>query len=292
MECLYQEEHIKCINFVSGEKDPAIKIINLDKDGRTQEQPGIGRLVILLRGKISISYSRFNGVPMAACQMLFLPVGYGIEISAQEASCLTLVRLDHKIHFCDSFQIEQLIACIQPTKLKEKDQPTPSFLPVKAILRSILYQTKEVSKAGYNCCVYFEKKTEELFMMMRFCYTKEQLACFFNEIISPESHFAYKVVHNHHHFHTLSGLAAFMGMTLQSFERRFRQIFGQPGYKWMNERRKQKVYHAITSQKENFKELSSQLSFSSPAAFNDYCKLYLGNTPGKIRRQAKTMNPK
>ncbi|MFT4222123.1 helix-turn-helix domain-containing protein [Dysgonomonas sp.] len=291
MECLYQKEHAGCINFVLEEEEPAIKITNMDKGDCIHEQPGLGQLVILLRGKISISYSLYDRVLMTSRQMFFLPVNYGINFSAEEVSCLVLIRLDHKIHFCDSFMIEQLSSCIQAAKLTKGDLSKPCVLPVKAILRSILHQTKEVSDAGYSCRVYFEKKVEELFMMMRFCYTKEQLACFFKEIISADSHFAYKVIHNYHYFRTVSELSVFMGLTLQSFDRRFQRIFGQSGYKWMNERRKQKIYRAITSQNESFKELSFQLGFSSPAAFNGYCKLYLGNTPGKIRMQAKTMNP-
>lgn len=293
MECLYRKEHTGCINFVPEEKEPAIKIIKMDKGDCIHEQPGIGRIIILLRGKIKFSYSLHNGVFMRSHQMFFLPVNYGINFSAEEASSLVLVRLDHKIHFCDTFVIEQLISYIHSVKPTGKDLATPPyFLPVKAILKSIILQTKEVSEAGYNCRIYFKKKTEELFMMMRFYYTKEQLACFFREIISPDSHFAYKVIHNYHHFHTLSELAVFMGMNLQSLDRRFRRIFGQSGYKWMNEQRKQKIYHAITSRNESFKELSVQFGFSSPAAFNDYCKLYLGNTPGKIRIYTRTKETK
>jgi AraC-like DNA-binding protein len=290
MECLYQKEHAGCINYVHPGDEPIIKIINMDKTSSIWEQPGIGRLVILLKGKVKFSYSLYNGMSMSSHRMFFLPVNYGINFFSEEASCLVLIRLDHKIHFCNSFMLEQLTSYIQATKSTKKDLPAPYSLPVKAILRSILHQVKEVSEAGCNCRIYFEKKIEELLLMMRFYYTKEQLAYFFREIISYDTHFAYKVIHNYHRFHTFSELSVFMGLPLQSFERRFRRVFGQSGYKWMNERRRQKIYHAITSRNESFKELSFQFGFSSPATFNDYCKLYLGNTPGKIRIQAKTMN--
>lgn len=287
MECLYSLEHTRCINFVKEKDGLPIKIIEMNKGSRMDELPGLGHLVILLKGELRFSYNLCDKVRMRSRQMFFLPVGHRISFFAKETSRLVLVRLDHKIHFCDSFRMEQLTSCVQAVNPIEKDLKTPYFLPVEAVFRNILQQVQEISSVGYNCCVYFRKKTEELFMMMRFCYTKEQLAYFFNEIVHPDSHFAYKVVHNYHRFHTFSELAVFMGMSLHAFERRFRQIFGQSGYKWMNERRKQEIYHAITSDSANFKELSIQFGFSSPAAFNNYCKTHLGKTPGSIRQTAK-----
>lgn len=292
MECLYLKEHACCINYMHEEKERAIRIINMDKGNSVCEYPGIGRLVILLKGRISFSYALYNGVIMRSNRMFYLPVGHGIKLLADKDSCLVLMRMDMKIHFCDSFRMEQLTSCIQAIKTSETGLPPPYFLPVNNIMQSILRQAKEVSAAGYNCRIYFEKKTEELFMMMRYCYTKEQLALFFREIIFPESHFAYKVVHNYHRFQTSSELAAFMCMSLHHFERRFRQVFGKSGYKWMNERRKQEIYHAIIASKENFKELSVRFGFSSPAAFNAYCKTHLGKTPGSIRQTAKPIEDK
>jgi AraC-like DNA-binding protein len=248
---------------------------------------GLGRLVILLKGELRFSYSLYSEVSMRSKQMFFLPVGHEISLFAKEASRLVLIRLDHKIHFCDSFRMEQLTSCIQAINPIGKDLTAPYFLPVKAIFRSILQQVQEVSGAGYNCCLYFRKKTEELFMMMRFCYTRQQLACFFNEIVHPDSHFAYKVVHNYSRYPTLPRLARFMGLAPSSFDRRFKKIFGQSCYKWMNQRRKQDIYHAITVDNENFKELSIRLGFSSPIVFNDYCKRHFKDTPGKIRQKVR-----
>lgn len=287
MECLYQREHACCINYVHEEKERAIRAIHMVKGSHIYEHPGIGRLVILLKGKISISCSLYEGIPVPSRRMFYLPVGCGITISAQKVSCLVLVRLDHKIHFCDSFRMEQLAACIDSAKPDENILPVPFFLPVTPILESILRQVKTLSDAGYNCRVYFEKKSEELLMMMRSCYTKEQLASFFKEIVNAESHFAYKVVHNYHRFRMVSELAAFMGMAPDTFYRRFRKAFGKSGYKWLTQKRKQDIYHAITTDNESFKELSVRFGFSSPIVFNDYCKRHFKDTPGKIRQRVK-----
>lgn len=289
MECLYVKEHGGCINFMQ-EDEAAIRIIDMDGKSRINEPAGLGRLAILLKGEIRFSYSGHDKVLMRALQMFFLPVGHAITFASNEDSCLALVRIDSKIHFCDSFRMEQLIPYIQKKEPVENGLPSFSFLPVNSTLESILRQVEETIATGYRCRIYFEIKTEEIFMMLRFYYTKEQLSCLFREIIYADSFFAYKIIHNYHRFHTLSGLAAYMGMTVEPFDRRFKRIFGKSGYKWMNERKKRDIYHAITTDNESFKELSIKFGFCSPSAFNDYCKTYLGNTPGEIRQKAKTLN--
>lgn len=289
-KCLCLEEHMACMNFVSEGQEPAIRIIDMSKGTCNVVEPGLGRFVMLLKGKVNFSLSIVCNDTIRRNQMFYLPVGYGTIFYAIENSCLVLVRLDNKIHFCESFRMEQLVNFIHAYDPIRNESPTPCLLPVNTYIKDVINQIRTIMETGYNCRIYFEKKIEELFMIMRFSYTREQLACLFREIISPDSHFAYQVVHNYQRFQNLSELAVYMGMTLHAFERRFSGIFGKSGYRWINEQRKRKIYHAITTKNENFKELSIMFGFSSPAAFNDYCKLYLGDTPGKIRKKVKTAN--
>jgi AraC-like DNA-binding protein len=76
-----------------------------------------------------------------------------------------------------------------------------------------------------------------------------------------------------------------MNMTLSGIEKRFRKVFNTSGYKWMNDQKTKKIYHALCTNDHNFKELSAEFGFASEAAFNRFCKQHLGQTPGQIRKK-------
>jgi AraC-like DNA-binding protein len=55
----------------------------------------------------------------------------------------------------------------------------------------------------------------------------------------------------------------------------------------MQEQRAKKIYHEIICTKKTFTELAMEFEFSSPAHFNDFCKQYFGDAPGRMRRKVK-----
>lgn len=83
--------------------------------------------------------------------------------------------------------------------------------------------------------VFVQKKNqEELFVLMKSCYSKEQLSYFFYTLsLHKEGDLKKLIEDNCLHVKSVAELAQICGYSVSSFKRAFKEIFDEPIYQWI-----------------------------------------------------------
>lgn len=287
MEMLYKNEHENCPNHDNGPQ-PTIEIKELSKGDVFVWQSRVGKIIFLLEGHINYSFGSFNNCAMSQKQMLFLPPDYQFMFRVNKNTRLVMIRLLKKIQFCESYMLESLIYQTVGIKRKQlgRSKNEPTLLMMNEAMDIYMNGLTIFMYRGMCCKYYFETKVKELFYLFRAFYPKEELAMFFKKALSMDASFTHFIINNYYQYKTLSEMAEAMNMSLSGFEKRFKKAFGVSGYKWMNEHRAKKIYHAICNEDTPLKNLSARFGFATKSSFNDFCKRNLGFPPGQIRKNA------
>lgn len=277
-----------CPHYDNGPR-PAIEIMEITNTRLFEELPIQGKIIFLLDGQLAYSFGTFNGCTMFEKQMLFLPPDYHFTFKAKEQAHLLIIRLHHKIQFCEIYNIDNLDYHLADENRirQEPDREMPFLLEMNWEMEGYVSNLLVFMQKGLCCRYYFETKIKELFYLLRTFYTRYELSQFFRNALGMDSNFSYFVLNNYYKYNTLTGLAAAMNMTLSGFEKRFKKVFGISACKWVNKHKAKKIYHAICNDETTFKELSNRFGFSSQSTFNDFCKRNLEMTPGQIREKMK-----
>lgn len=285
MHLLYESEHVNCRNY--DEAQPPVQLLEMDQERVFAEQSVYSKIIFLLKGELSCSFGVYHQYIMPERHFLFLPHNCHFTFKANEDSELLVLRLTQTVQFCENYQIEDLMQQTKKhlKKLSKNRSESPHVLKINERLIVYIRGLQATINAGLRCRCFFEIKTKELFYLLRAFYPKEELAMLFETILSPDSRFSNFVMSNYHKYSTLSEMADDMGMSLSNIEKQFAKVFRTSGYKWMNKRRAEQIYHALCTEDAPLKELAERFDFSSTSSFNDFCKNTLGDTPGAIRRK-------
>lgn len=287
MEMLYKNEHEDCPNHDNG-PSPTIEIKELTKGEVFVRQPNVGRIIFLLEGHVNYSFGSFNDCAMSRKQMLFLPPDYHFKFKVSKDAHILMIRLLDKIQLCESYMLESLLHQTIGINRKPsgRSRKEPALLEMNQAMDIYIDGLMFFMRKGICCKYYFNTKVKELFYLFRAFYPKEDLAMFFKRALSLDAGFTYLVVNNYYKYRTFSEMSKAMNMSPSGLEKRFKKAFGVSGYKWMNEHRAKKIYHAICNEGTPFKSLSVRFGFATKSSFNDFCKKNLGFPPGQIRKNA------
>ena len=142
-------------------------------------------------------------------------------------------------------------------------------------------------------CVHFHKmKCDELFLLLRAFYPKEDLARLFYPIIGRNMDFKDFVLRHYKEVTDIKQFARLANLSLSTFNRRFKESFRQSAQKWIAARRAEEVLRDIRMTNHTFEELAHRHDFSSASYFASFCKKYHGMTPQEIRNGKEGVVPK
>lgn len=82
-------------------------------------------------------------------------------------------------------------------------------------------------------------------------------------------------------------LAEKCGMEYGSFRRKVKKMTGYTAKEWVIKERAKDVEHYLTNTNLTLTEVAFTTGFASTSNLNDFCKAYLLDTPGEIRRKAQ-----
>lgn len=275
-------EHAACVNYegvnTSSNKKPIIEVTEFLK-GRIREKTlSESKIILIMKGKFSISYEKHIDKTVKEGKMLLLPSNSKYIARAEEDASILIFSLRNKIELCDRVGLEQLY-----NKYK---MPKESFNPLD-MKEEIIYFTKGLRHCvldGLRCRYYLELKMKEFFFLMRAYYTKEELARFFNPLLSNDTSFSEFVYNNYNKVKTVQDLAALSNYSHSGFIKRFKKAFGVPAYQWMKQQKASRILHEIHCTEKTLKEICDEHDFSSLSQFNDFCKSNFGYPPSQIRK--------
>ena len=282
MKLLYKKEHTTCIYYDNGtEPQIAVKEIykGLPFDGYSQQC----KIVFVLNGSATYKLRGLVLAELQEGQILLVAPDKHFSISTKETAKLLVICLTQISSLCECFPLENLLV--------HRDENRQDITLLDANEAIEIFVTGLISniKQGVRCKYYLETKSKELFYLLRAFYPKEQLAHFFNEMLQIDAHFYYFVKQNYKNVNSIPELAKMMGMKQLTLEKRFKEIFGMPPYKWIIEQKSRDIHHALCTSNTPLKELVVQYGFASKSSFSDFCKKNLGAPPGRIRGNIRSV---
>lgn len=276
---LYPEEHLPCVRYDSG-SSPLVEYIQYPKDHKWENQLSQTEILFMLEGSFSLAYEQYFDLRVGKGHIILLPPGCHYRAYSRGGCSLIVFRLNQVDHFCDRFSLERL--SYEDIENEDDMQVLHMIKPIENYLQEVRHHHMN----GLRCSRYHEVKVREFFYLLRAYYPKEQLAGFFQPLLSNNTRFMNFVLQNYKQIKTVSEFAELYNCSVSNFEKKFRHTFGMSPYKWMMQKRISVIYNEINTTDKPFRQIAKEQKFSSLPQFTDYCKKHFGFSPSKMRRLA------
>ena len=163
------------------------------------------------------------------------------------------------------------------------DVPEGFFkLPIRKMLIRFLSLLDLYLKEGIHTPYFFELKLKELFFLLYFCYKKNDLVRFLQDIISEDMQFRTFVLNNYLIAGNVQALAKLANYSTSGFIKKFQKCFNDSPYKWMQKQKAKQISIEILKGTKSLQEIASEFNFSSYQHFSVFCKANLGAPPTTI----------
>ena len=277
MSVFYLDEHLSCSNYISdyniGFKNCRIKqgefIIPANKEHHC--------LFFLISGRVDLYYES-NIHKLRKDTVWFIPMSSDYKICATTDAVLIINYFNKPVDLCETTALESLSVLY--------DQKSPSSMlrinkPLKKFLTTLIFYMNE----GVFCKHFHEMKQKELFYILRYFYTKREIAALFAPIISSNLDFKNLVLANYLNASSVKELAQICNYSLSSFNRVFKRNFEENPYIWLQNQKVKYIAGRLSDKNIPLSQIIDEFRFSSPSHFTIFCKKHLNLTPSQFRKQ-------
>lgn len=281
-DLLYVEEHLSCRHYVSDYRC-SFKLRTFEKDVEFDiENRPINMLLFFLEGDGMISCNEFKDKHFKAGEVAFIPKSaVSTIIPSSDIKALTCV-FDVPNNICDKMHLQSYYKLCQ--KIEYNFQPVAIKPQMQSFLDSMAYYLEQ----GINCEHFHEIKQQEMFLILRWFYKKEELAQLLYPIIGQSLDFKALVLENYLRVENVSELAELANMGRSNFDIRFRKEFGMPAGKWMLNQTAKHVRHYLSKPGTTISDVMIKFNFNSPTHFTRFCKQQFGCTPTELIHQLQS----
>lgn len=279
----YLAEHKSCIYY---DKNISLgfKYFEIKKNISLRRITGKANyLVFVLKGSVQIRCNEFEMTAHGG-EMIFIHRNSLVKYKNLEDSEYIVAIFENITQLCVKIALAELVKYKQKTTYEIK--PFKIKEPLEMFLTPLTYYLKD----GANCKHLHDIKIQEMFWIFRAYYSKEELASFLYMIIGESLDFRYKVLDNYTRVITVHELANICGMSVITFKRQFMEEFGEAPSTWLQKRLVSLIIFRLADHSLPLKQIIDELNFSSLPNFVRFCKKYLGESPGEIRKQINARN--
>jgi len=276
MSVFYLEEHKACSNYISdyniGFKNCRVK----QGEFITTSNKDLHCLFFLLSGKVELSYES-QTYSLKKDTVWFIPMGAEYKIYVTADANLVMNYFNKPIDFCEKAALESLSVLFEKKLLN-------SMLRINKPLKNFLLSTVFFVNEGIFCKHFHEIKQKELFYLMRYFYTKREIAGLFAPMISKNLDFKNIVLANYLHANSVKELAQICNYSLSSFNRFFKKNFEENPYIWLQNQKVKYIIGRLSDKNIPLGQIIDEFRFSSPSHFTIFCKKHLNSTPSQYRK--------
>lgn len=286
MEIYYQHEHKSCHCYDNG-NHPMVEILKIPKGMLSEAVFSNNKIVFLLEGTMRTMFRDQSEIVCVRGDFIFAPVGSSMSYKAVKNCMVMTVAVTGNIQLCRGFDIENLYKKVR--KLPHRTQLVHNKVMALKMNRQLWNFTETLSSSladGLLCKYYFDLKAKELFILLRAYYTKEDLREFFYYILSPDTSFSEFVQSNWLKFDSIQNLAKESNMSVQNFNKRFKNIFGMPPGTWMAHEKARCILADIQKGEKNYQQIAAEYGFSATSGLIRFCNKNFGETPKEIRKKS------
>lgn len=278
MHLYYSKEHFSCINyktdFSTGFKHKQLAQGSEYETDKTMEH----HLVFLIEGQVLIDCNEFHNKHFSAGEILFIPQFSMLRAKILEhMECVVFSYLTPQ-DLCQKFAMERLY------QYAKNIEYNFSSLRIKKIVYIFLTLLNSYLSKQINCFHLHEIKQQELFLLFRTHYSKNELARFFLPMLGKNLDFRSLILKNYAKAKTVKELANICGISPMTFQRRFKEEFKESPYQWLQKERGKIIREKLLDRTIPIKEIIADFDFSSPSHLTIYCKRVFNQTPSEIRK--------
>lgn len=277
----YAGEHRSCLNYRMPQ-DAAIKLLHYPEGMRQIVDTDESLIIFVLEGEIKVSADGHNDVLHRAGYISLQPRNSSSYIQVQQPCTFISFHSPHDITLCDRFSVQSL-----PRYIPEGFHYQFTLLPIRQRLAEYATGLRHCLEDGLGCVHFLEMKMQELFILLRAYYNREELATFFYPLIGKNRDFQDFVYEHYRQVDSLNEFAALANTSVDTFKRRFKETFGEPAHKWITGRKAEHVYRDIALGILSFADIAEKYRFSSVSYLTTFCKQHLGKTPQQLRNEGK-----
>lgn len=239
----------------------------------------INYLIFCCSGHARISSTLFHDEILCAGEVMFIP--RGSEYSGVALSDVTLFVHKFNNTVCNAEKC--ILAFLYShrhynSKIYCRKLTIPE--PLRTFIDGIIsYITDEAHDTDL-----WELKHKELIWVFTRYYNIEELRAFFHPMIDEQIPFKSLVMTNYRKANNTEELAELCGYGIHTFRRIFKNEFDIPVYRWLIQKRAEHIKYRLSMPYIPLSDIIDEFNFSSPQHFSSFCKQYLGDTPGNIRK--------
>ena len=247
------------------------------------DDSNINYLIFCRSGHARISSTLFHDEILCAGEVIFVP--RGSECSRVALSDVTLLM--HKLNNTVCQHEKCILAYLYShrhvrSKIYCCKLTVPESLQI-LISGIISYLTDEMHDNDL-----WKLKHKELIWGFTRYYEPEELQSFFHPMTDEQVPFRNLVLTHYRKANNTEELAELCGYGVHTFRRIFKNEFGTPVYRWLIQKRAEHIKYRLSMSYIPLSDIIDEFNFSSAQHFNSFCKQYLGDTPGNLRKDNST----
>jgi AraC-like DNA-binding protein len=281
----YIEEHVSCqrykSDFQTGFKCSTIK------EGAILERldASYNHLLFLKEGALRIHREEYATRRISEEECILIPKGAKISCEALEESLLLVMSFDVLQHVCDKVMLHSYQA--MSDQIEYNFTPTPIRYPLTSFVDLLIAYLK----GGIDCEHLHEIKEKEFFLVLRRCYSKEEILHLLYPIIGL-SDFKGFILQNYLKVESVTDLVDKAGMKRTAFDIKFREAFGTSTRQWMLSQIARHIRYKAMDPNITIRDLMTEFKFHSATHFCRFCKQQFGCTPGELLKKSRSEHEK
>lgn len=279
MGLFYIDEHASCSHYVSDKEHGFLFREFKEKERLEVQRISSNVILFVLEGQLEVAYNEFSVRKMEENQMILLPKASRVYGTAYDNTKVMAFKFTEISHLCNKYSLQNLASHTHSISYNFRAQSIKE--PVQKFLELLSFCLAD----GLNCKYYHELKADEVMILYRVYYTKEELAEFFYPILGLSIDFRALVLSNYRDARTVEELAQKTGYSVSKFKRKFNEEFDEPAYQWMQKQKAKHIKYKLSFETIDFATIIDEFGFSSPAHFSRFCKTQFGKTPSDYRKQ-------
>ena len=189
-------------------------------------------IIFVITGQLSINCDQFDNIPVCREEMIFLPNKSDCGYKVLSASKILVFTFDRFRNQCDKYTFQML------AEKSEGINYALQALKIHDLLKDYILLLIRYIQKGVNCYHLHEEKQQELFILLRACYTREEILFFFYPLITHDMDFRQIVLERYLEAKNVKEFARLTGYNISDFRNKFLVNFGEPAYQWMQKRRR------------------------------------------------------
>lgn len=283
-DLLYLQEHRSCTNYVPN-MNSGFKYNELEQGSNFMDCcMEKNSLLFVVGGRLSVSFNADTPCHVCQGEMTLLPKGVNVLAKALTNVQLLSLSFDVPNTECSLLMLQEACAG-QPARKND-----PCVLPGCESIDLFLQLLRICLKRQVFCFHFHEIMEQELFLLLRYNYTKEEIARLFYPIGGKDLSFKDFVLQNYRKVNSVAQLVELSNMGKSAFAVKFKEVFGVTAKQWMVKQMNDQIRYLFCQPGASVKEVMYKLKFESHSNFTRYCLRQFGCTPRQLLAKYTTEN--